>query len=79
MLDRYSLNVIDLDAPLKPSLEEWNERFTWFDRIRILSCLARMRHFYGSQVRYTGTGNHGTGFRVCSRCGYKRKYSLVRP
>ena len=79
MLDQYALNVTNPDAPLKPSLAEWQERYTWLDRLRIADCLIRLGHSYGSQVRYTGTANHGTGYRVCSRCGYKRKYSLVRP
>lgn len=76
MLDVISLNVVDDDAPLRPTVESRLERYFWYEYI---PCWLRLRlHFRGSGVWYTGTARKGTGYLVCARCTSKKKFVLVR-
>jgi hypothetical protein len=89
-LEVYNLGGRDTDTQLKPSLEDELKRFTLKQKLRRLWCWFPRRvfisdtkfywdrHFYGGWVYYQGTAKEGTGWRVCSRCGHKIKYGLVR-
>lgn len=81
MLEKYSLNVVDPYAPLKPRLEDFLSRIPMSERIYgfMTRCFPQLRHFYGSGVFYKGTAMRGVGYRVCTLCGHKKKFSIVRP
>jgi hypothetical protein len=66
------------DGRLSPHVKELRKRLRWYERLT--PCWLRLAedHIYGSQIRYTGTVKRGTGWRVCSRCGYRTKHALVR-
>jgi hypothetical protein len=70
--------LVSQDAALKPSLKDFRQKLR-FKSLWYIRCVAGTAgHFFGSQLRYTGTGRNGTSWRVCSRCGHAKLYALIR-